>query len=160
MTDAIFRAGHILLAPGFTLLVNLVVEGSLWTWLARTCADNHSVYLLLSVTRNSSVYEPKSWIFVVYLRFSVGSWPLSHLLIQNEQTASPHMSPSLQPHCVSVVDVHSFTRTKAPTHTKKDKESCKIMDLVSCSMQLRSSAVLWPVGSVNIPTHCVHCLHL
>lgn len=49
-------------------------------------------------------------------RFSVGSWPLSHFLTQKEHLASPQVSPSLQPHCVSVVAVHSFTMTWAPTH--------------------------------------------
>ncbi len=60
MADAA-RAGYISLGtPGFTLLVTLVIEGSIWTWSARTCADNHSVDLPLTVKCKSSVHVPKT----------------------------------------------------------------------------------------------------
>lgn len=53
MADAVFvffKAEYLSLGtPGFTLLVNLVVEGSIWTCSARTCADNHSVHSVLAV---------------------------------------------------------------------------------------------------------------
>lgn len=49
--------------PGFTHLVTLVIEGSLWTWSARTCAHNHSVDLPLNLNCKSNVYVLKSWAY-------------------------------------------------------------------------------------------------
>lgn len=112
--------------PGFALLMNLVVESSIWTCSAGTCAENHSVHLPLSVT---CTYVAKV-MFLEYLRFSAGSWPFSHFLTQKVHWSLPQVRPSLQPHVVSVVAVHSFTRTRAPKHRKTTIKSCTITHLI------------------------------
>lgn len=61
-------------------------------------------------------------LFLLYSRFAVGSWPLPHLSTQKVHLSLPHISPSLQPHTVSDVVVHRFTRTWAPKHTERVME--------------------------------------
>lgn len=75
MAAANFKRGYVSLGtPGFTPLVGLVIEGPIWTWSARTCADNRvELASQLNISCKMIVYVPKLCLFSVYLRFSVGS---------------------------------------------------------------------------------------
>lgn len=53
----------------------------------------------------------KAYYLYFYLRLTVGSKPFSHVFTQKEQRSSPQVSPSLQPHLVSVVAVQACRRT-------------------------------------------------
>lgn len=108
------RGCHSLSFLGFTLLVSLVVEGSLWTRSARACThkirQRHNIHLTKSQSHSAKCCSSVNF----YSRFSVGSWPLPHSLTQKVQWLSPQMSPARQVHCVSVVGVHFSLRTRAP----------------------------------------------
>lgn len=104
---AVFRAGLLPGAPRFTLLVHLVIEGSVGTRSARTCTDRHSwcscVLLWPAAACAADLLSPEC------------PRPLSQAVTQKLHWASPHTSPSLHPHTVLLVGVHSSTRTWAPT---------------------------------------------
>lgn len=106
--SGVFRAELLPGAPWLTLLVHLVIEGSVGTLSQRTCTDRHSwcSCVLLS---------PVKWPAAACagdLPSSEDPWPA---VTQKLHWVSPHTSPSLHPHTVLLVRVHSFTRTWAPT---------------------------------------------
>lgn len=100
------------------------------TWCSRVCtcgASGHwrfrwdtSCTHLHRHTRRSCVFlSPVDWpraTCAVYSPSSEGSWPLLQAVTQKLQRALPQTRPSLQPHTVSLVGVHSFKRTWAPKH--------------------------------------------
>lgn len=143
-----------LVAPGFALLVNFVVKGAIITRFARTCAQSQGEDLPLNPACVTSLPKSSAYYFCFYLRLSVGSEPLGHSSTQKEHWGLPQVSPSLQPHTVSVVAVQTFRVFWAPKHARKNTEgSCSTKDFKFGTLHSTDDMFLYNCDLTNAPTY-------